>query len=164
MRVENAFVKPSRSSGSQVSARTPSRSRQKNPALSNFASSVIISIGIDIIEVRRVREVLQRTPRFVERVFTTGERAYCDGRGAVAAQHYAARFAAKEAALKALQTGWSGGISWQDIEITSRETGAPILQFHGRARELYEQSGATAIHLSISHTTEHAIAQVVLER
>jgi holo-[acyl-carrier protein] synthase len=125
---------------------------------------VIISIGIDIIEVRRVREVIRRTPRFVERVFTTAERAYCDERGAVAAQHYAARFAAKEAVLKALKTGWSGGIAWQDIEVVSLESGAPALRFEGRVRELYEQSGATQAHLSISHTTEHAIAQVVLER
>lgn len=125
---------------------------------------MIISIGIDIIEVRRVREVMARTPRFVERVYTKNERAYCDGRGAVAAQHYAARFAAKEAALKALRTGWTGGIAWQDIEIISTESGAPVLRFHGRVRELYEQSGATAAHLSISHTSEHAIAQVVLEK
>jgi holo-[acyl-carrier protein] synthase len=127
---------------------------------------VIISIGIDIIEVRRMREVLRRTPRFVERVFTPRERAYCDGRGraAVAAQHYAARFTAKEAMLKALGTGWSGGIAWHDIEIDQRETGAPFLRFKGRVRELYEQSGATSAHLSISHTTEHAIAQVILER
>jgi holo-[acyl-carrier protein] synthase len=125
---------------------------------------VIISVGIDIIEVRRVREVLMRTPRFIERVYTERERAYCDSRGAVAAMHYAARFAAKEAALKALQTGWTGGVAWQDIEVSSRESGAPILLFHGRVREIYEESGATAAHLSISHTTEHAIAQVVLER
>ena len=107
---------------------------------------------------------MARTPRFVERVYTTSERAYCDGRGVVAAQHYAARFAAKEAALKALQTGWTGGIAWQDIEVASTASGAPILLFHGRVRELYEQSGARAAHLSISHTTEHAIAQVILER
>jgi holo-[acyl-carrier protein] synthase len=111
-----------------------------------------------------MREVLQRTPRFTERVFTLSERAYCDSRGAVAAQHYAARFAAKEATLKALQTGWTGGIAWQDIEVTARESGAPLLLFHGRVLEIYQQSGATAAHLSISHTTEHAIAQVVLER
>jgi holo-[acyl-carrier protein] synthase len=125
---------------------------------------VIVSIGIDIIEVRRVREVIARTPRFCERVFTRDERDYCDSRGAVAAQHYAARFAAKEAVLKALRTGWSGGVSWQDVEIYSLESGAPMLKFHGVVRELYLQSGATAAHLSISHTTEHAIAQVVLER
>jgi holo-[acyl-carrier protein] synthase len=125
---------------------------------------MIISIGIDIIEVLRVRQVLSRTPRFVERVFTSNERAYCDARGeAVAAQHYAARFAAKEAMLKALRTGWSGGIAWQDIEVTSQETGAPCLRLHGRVHELYKQSGATAVHLSISHTSEHAIAQVILE-
>ena len=106
---------------------------------------------------------MARTPRFVERVYTTAERAYCEGRGVVAAQHYAARFAAKEAALKALQTGWTGGIAWQDIEVGAYDSGAPLLIFHGRVRELYEASGARAAHLSISHTTEHAIAQVVLE-
>jgi len=125
---------------------------------------VIISIGIDIIEVKRVREVLARTPRFAERVFTAAERIYCDSRGAVAAQHYAARFAAKEAALKALQTGWRGGIAWQDVEIASRESGAPFLILHGPVQELFEKSGATAAHLSMSHTSEHAIAQVVLEK
>jgi len=125
---------------------------------------VIISIGIDIIEVARIREVLLRTPRFADRVYTAAERAYCDSRGVVAAQHYAARFAAKEAALKALQTGWRGGISWQDVEISAHESGAPFLIFTGEVLEVYKKFEATATHLSISHTTEHAIAQVVLER
>jgi holo-[acyl-carrier protein] synthase len=125
---------------------------------------MIVSIGIDIIEVARIREVLQRTPRFGERVFTTRERAYCEGRGAVAARHYAARFAAKEAALKALQTGWRGGISWQDVEIAAHDSGAPYLILHGQVMNLFNSSGATASHLSISHTSEHAIAQVVLEK
>ncbi|HYV00440.1 MAG TPA: holo-ACP synthase [Pyrinomonadaceae bacterium] len=124
---------------------------------------MIVAIGIDIIEVARIREVLARTPRFRERVFTPAERAYCDSRGAVAAQHYAARFAAKEAALKALQTGWRGGISWQDVEVAARESGAPYLVLHGLVLELFKNSGAAAAHLSLSHTTEHAIAQVVLE-
>ena len=125
---------------------------------------MIISIGIDIIEVVRIREVLLRTPRFAERVFTTAERAYCDSRGVVAAQHYAVRFAAKEAALKALQTGWRGGITWQDVEISARESGAPFLIFRGQVLEVFNKFGATATHLSMSHTTQHAIAQVVLEK
>ena len=125
---------------------------------------MIISIGIDIIEVARIREVLLRTPRFAERVFTRAERDYCDARGAVAAQHYAARFAAKEAALKALQTGWRGGISWQDVEISAKESGAPYLIFSGQVLSVFNEFGATATHLSLSHTSEHAIAQVVLER
>jgi holo-[acyl-carrier protein] synthase len=125
---------------------------------------VIISIGTDIIEVARIREVLLRTPRFAERVFTAAERAYCDSRGVVAAQHYAARFAAKEAALKALQTGWRGGISWQDVEISARESGAPYLIFRGEVLAVFEKFRATATHLSMSHTSEHAIAQVILER
>jgi len=125
---------------------------------------VIISIGIDIIEVARIREVLLRTPRFAERVFTDAERQYCDSRGVVAAQHYAARFAAKEAALKALQTGWRGGISWQDVEVSARESGAPYLIFTGEVLQVFEKFGAIATHLSLSHTSEHAIAQVILER
>jgi holo-[acyl-carrier protein] synthase len=125
---------------------------------------VIVSIGIDIIEVARIREVLLRTPRFTERVFTRAEREYCDSRGVVAAQHYAARFAAKEAALKALQTGWRGGISWQDVEVSARDSGAPYLIFTGEVLTIFNKFGATATHLSLSHTSEHAIAQVILER
>src|SRR5262249_29511716 len=128
------------------------------------ASSVIISIGIDIIEVRRVRETVERTPRFTERVFTEAERAYCDSRGAVAAQHYAARFAAKEAALKAFQTGWRGGIAWQDVEVAAHDSGAPYLIFSGAVAGVFTQAVAPAGNLSWSHTSEHAIAQVVLER
>ena len=108
--------------------------------------------------------MLLRTPRFADRVFTAAERAYCDSRGVVAAQHYAARFAAKEAALKALQTGWRGGISWQDVEVSARESGAPYLIFRGEVLAVFEKFQATSTHLSMSHTSEHAIAQVVLER
>jgi holo-[acyl-carrier protein] synthase len=125
---------------------------------------VIVSIGIDIIEVRRVGVACARTPRFVERVFTLPERAYCDAYGTTAAQHYAARFAAKEAALKALGTGWRGGLTWQDVEIVANEAGAPALRFHNQARTLFQNSGADTAHLTLSHTTEHAVAQVVLER
>jgi len=107
---------------------------------------------------------MQRTPRFVERVFTAGERAYCDAKGAAAAQSYAARFAAKEAFLKALKTGWRGRITWHDMEILNDAQGVPDLQISGEARILLENLGANRIHLSLSHTTDHAVAQVVLER
>ncbi len=125
---------------------------------------MIISTGIDIIEVRRVRQVIERTPRFLERVFTLAERAYCDRAGANRWMHYAARFAAKEAAMKALGTGWSGGVSWQDVEIISKEIGAPTVKLYNIAHELFERSGATVAHLSLSHTAEHAIAQVIFEK
>ena len=125
---------------------------------------MIVSIGIDIIEIRRVREVLARTPRFRERVFTERERAYCDSRGASSAQHYAARFAAKEAAFKALGTGWRDGLSWHQVEVASVESGAPLLHLSGHARELFAALGATHAHLSLSHTSEQAVAQVVFER
>jgi holo-[acyl-carrier protein] synthase len=125
---------------------------------------MIVSIGTDIIEVYRIRETLERTPRFAERVFTERERAYCEAKGAAAAQSYAARFAAKEAFLKALRTGWRGKIGWQDIEIKNDEYGAPFLEISGEARKILEELEATKVHLSMSHTTEHAIANVVLEK
>ncbi len=125
---------------------------------------MIVSIGIDIIEVYRIRETIERTPRFVERVFTMRERNYCDAKGAAAAQSYAARFAAKEAFLKALKTGWRGKITWHDIEVLNDEQGVPRLEISGEAREILEKTGANKIHLSISHTTEHATAQVILEK
>ena len=107
---------------------------------------------------------MARTPRFAMRVFTENERAYCDGKGAASAQSYASRFAAKEAFLKALQTGWRGKITWHDIEVASSESGVPELKIHGEARAILENLGAMKIHLSLSHTTEQAIAQVILER
>ena len=125
---------------------------------------MIVSIGIDIIEVYRIRETLERTPRFAERVFTEREKAYCDAKGAASAQSYAARFAAKEAFLKALKTGWRGKITWRDIEVLNDEQGVPRLEICGEARTILENLGANKIHLSMSHTTEHATAQVILER
>ena len=111
-----------------------------------------------------MREALARTPRLRERVFTEEERAYCDSRGTSAPQHYAARFAAKEAAFKALRTGWRDGLSWHHVEVTANEAGAPLLQLSGHARTLFEALGATHAHLSLSHTGEHAVAQVVFEQ
>lgn len=125
---------------------------------------MIVSIGIDIIEVYRIRETIERTPRFVERVYTERERIYCDTKGAAAAQSYAARFAAKEAFLKALKTGWRGKITWHDMEVLNDDQGVPRLEISGEARQILEKTGANKIHLSISHTTEHATAQVILEK
>jgi holo-[acyl-carrier protein] synthase len=125
---------------------------------------VIVSVGIDMIEVSRIRETLARTPRFVERVFTEKERTYCDSKGVAAPQHYAARFAAKEACLKALRTGWRGSIAWHDVEISNDEKGAPLIEIKGEAKKVLDSLKATGVHLSLSHTTEHAIATVILEK
>lgn len=124
---------------------------------------MILSIGTDIVEVYRIAETMTRTPRFIERVYTPYERDYCDAKGAAAAQSYAGRFAAKEAFLKALQTGWRGKITWHDIEIVSDDQGVPSFNVRGEARRLLEDRGANHIHLSISHTTEHAVAHVIFE-
>ncbi len=125
---------------------------------------MIVSTGIDIVEVYRIRETIDRTPRFAERVFTAAERAYCDGKGAAAFQSYAGRFAAKEAFLKALKTGWRGKLSWTDIEVVSDPEGVPSLKITNEAARLMDATGATDIHLSISHTKDHAVAQVILEK
>jgi holo-[acyl-carrier protein] synthase len=125
---------------------------------------MIVSIGIDIVEVYRIRETLQRTPRFGQRVFTQIERDYCESKGVAAAQSYAARFAAKESFLKALGTGWRGKITWHDIEIVNNELGVPRFNLSGEALKIMQNLGAEKVHLSISHTSEHAVAQVILER
>lgn len=123
---------------------------------------MITGTGIDLIEVARIREMLARhAERFKQRTFTAHEVAYCDA-CADPAMHYAARFAAKEAAAKALGTGlWSAaGIHWTDIEVSRADTGRPSLVFHQNAAKL--TSGLRA-HLSLSHTKDHAMAQVILE-
>jgi holo-[acyl-carrier protein] synthase len=125
---------------------------------------MIVSIGIDITEVYRMRETIARTPRFAERVFTAAEREYCEQKGVAAAQSYAARFAAKEAFLKALKTGWRGKITWHDIEVVNDADGVPSLKITGEALSLLNNLGPPRIHLSLSHTTEHAVAQVILEK
>ncbi len=111
-----------------------------------------------------MRESMTRTSRFVERVFTERERAYCDSKRAAAYQSYAARFAAKEAFLKALKTGWRGKIRWQDIEVISGPDGVPSLMIYNEAEKLMHELGASTVHISISHTKDHAVAQVILEK
>lgn len=125
---------------------------------------MIISFGIDIIEVYRIRDAIKRTPRFAARVFTEYERRYCDSKGVAAAQSYAGRFAAKEAFLKALKTGWRGKITWHDIEVISDEDRVPSLSITGEALRIIEMLGVERMHLSISHTSEHAMAEVILEK
>ncbi|MFV0387792.1 MAG: holo-ACP synthase [Pyrinomonadaceae bacterium] len=125
---------------------------------------MIVSIGTDIIEVYRIRETIKRTPRFVDRVFTSAEISYCESKGAGAAQSFAGRFAAKEAFLKALRTGWRGKITWHDIEITNDEFGAPEIDVTGEAELLLKKMGVENIHVSIAHTTEHATAQIIFEK
>ena len=125
---------------------------------------MILSIGIDIVEVYRIRQTIARTPRFAQRVFTAEERAFCDGKGVAASQSYAGRFAAKEAFLKALKTGWRGRITWQDIEVVSDKHGVPSLRITGEAATILKDRGAVHVHLSISHTADHAVAEVILEK
>lgn len=116
------------------------------------------------MEVYRIGETLERTPHFAERVFTDAERTYCESKGKGAAQSYAGRYAAKEALLKALKTGWRGEIAWRDMEILNDELGAPSLTVTGATKKLLDASGANRIHLSISHTKDHAVAEIILEK
>jgi holo-[acyl-carrier protein] synthase len=124
---------------------------------------MIVGTGIDIAEVPRIAEALARFgERFLRRVFTDSEITYCDSK-ANRVERYAARFAAKEAAMKALGTGWSHGVRWRDIEVRRQPGGRPTIAFHGKAAEISAELGAAHVALSLSHTAEQAIAQVILE-
>ncbi|MBI2890789.1 MAG: holo-ACP synthase [Nitrospirae bacterium] len=120
-------------------------------------------MGVDLVEVGRVDRLLKRyKERFLQRVFTTGERQYA-ARKAHTAEHLAGRFAAKEAFVKALGTGLRQGIVWTDVEVVREKGGRPSLQLHGRAKELAAKAGVVRMALSISHTSALAMAQVILE-
>jgi holo-[acyl-carrier protein] synthase len=124
---------------------------------------MIVGTGIDMAEVPRIAESIRRFGnRFLRRVFTEGEIQYCDSK-ANRTERYAARFAAKEAGMKALGTGWNRGVRWRDVEVTRQPGGRPTLVFHGKAAEFATRLGTVHIALSLSHTAEHAIAQVILE-
>lgn len=121
----------------------------------------VIGHGVDIIEVERVAALLERHgERFLTRVFTPGEQAHGAG-SARRAEHLAGRFAAKEAVLKALGTGLTGGLSWTEIEVASLPSGRPVLRLHAHAASLAGQFGIHEWHLSISHSHESAIASVI---
>ncbi|MEY4483251.1 MAG: holo-[acyl-carrier-protein] synthase [Verrucomicrobiota bacterium] len=121
-----------------------------------------LGIGIDLVEVSRIRALLERSgDRFKERVFTPNEIDYCDS-CADAPIHYAARFAAKEATVKALGTGFTEGINWKDIEVLRNEKGAPSLYLHGQAAQVAERLGVRQTFLSLSHTYNTAGANVSL--
>ncbi len=124
---------------------------------------MIIGIGIDIVSIERLQTALKRTHTMEQKVFTPEEIRFCTSRKNKY-QHFGGRFAAKEAALKALGTGWSEGISWQDVEITNGDRGEPILTFHAQAQEVFAKLGAQTTWLSITHSPEHAVAVVVLEK
>jgi holo-[acyl-carrier protein] synthase len=124
---------------------------------------MIVGTGIDITEVPRIAAAIQRFgKRFLERIFTPGEIHYCESK-ANRVERYAARFAAKEAAMKAIGTGWRLGVTWQDIEVRRTSGGRPTLAFHGRAAEFFAKLGATQAHLSLTHTEQLAMAQVILD-
>ena len=116
-----------------------------------------ISVGVDVIEIERVAATLARFgDRFLERVFTEGETAYCRGR----APQLAARFAAKEAVMKALGTG-TRGVGWREVEVTRKRTGEPGIALHGRAAERAARLGIDRIAVSLSHSRHYAVASVI---
>jgi holo-[acyl-carrier protein] synthase len=129
-----------------------------------YGGRMIVGTGIDIAEVDRIRQTIERFGRrFTERVFTADEIRYCESK-ANRVERYAARFAAKEAAMKAIGTGWNRGVTWRDVEVRRSPGQRPTMAFHGRAAEFFAKLGATRAHLSLTHTKELAMAQVILER
>ena len=124
---------------------------------------MILGTGIDLAEVPRIRTAIERHgARFVERIYTAAEIAYIE-RKANRFERYAARFAAKEAGMKAIGTGWKGGVLWRDFEVTNLPSGQPTLQLHGVAAARAQQMGVRRISLSLTHTAEMAMASVILE-
>ncbi|MDA0797488.1 MAG: holo-ACP synthase [Chloroflexi bacterium] len=116
-----------------------------------------ISVGVDIIEISRVAATVDRFgDRFLQRIYTANEIAYCRGR----APQLAARFAAKEAVMKALGTG-TRGVGWREVEVTRKRTGEPGIELHGRAAERAKKLGIDRLALSISHSRDYAVASVV---
>lgn len=125
---------------------------------------MIAGTGTDLTEVLRVAASIARYgDRFLRRVYTDAEIAYCRRKVKTSAESFAARFAAKEAAAKALGTGIAQGVGWREIEVTRERSGRPTLRFHGRAAQRAASMGVVAAHISLSHTATLAIAVVVLE-
>lgn len=124
---------------------------------------MIVGLGIDLVEVARIRRILaEHGERFLRRVFTPEEVRFCSAQ-ADPAVPFAARVAAKEAAMKALGTGWGRGVAWRDIETVRPPEGPPRLALSGQAARAAKELGATRFHLSISHTETYAVAAVILE-
>ena len=124
---------------------------------------MLVGTGVDIAETSRIEEALSKHgERFAKRIYTPGEIAYCE-RFKNKAERYAARFAAKEAAFKALGTGWSEGIRWLDVEVIHLPNGKPELVLSGHALEVARQLGVTRTSVSISHSDRYVVAQVIME-
>jgi holo-[acyl-carrier protein] synthase len=124
---------------------------------------VIVGTGIDLAEVPRIRAAIERYgEKFLARIYTASERAYVE-RKANKFERYAARFAAKEAGMKALGTGWRHGVRWQDFEVANLPSGRPTLRLHGVAEQIAARTGVTNISLSLTHTVENGMAFVVFE-
>ena len=125
---------------------------------------MIAGMGIDICEVDRIQRAIASSHgrRFKERVYTGLEIAYVESK-ANKWERYAARFAAKEAGMKALGTGWSGGLGWQDLEVSNLASGRPTLRLYRKAAERAERMGVVNIALSMTHTAQQAMAVVILE-
>ena len=124
---------------------------------------MIVGTGVDLAEVPRVRHLVERFgPRFVERVYTAAEIAYV-ARKANRFERFAARFAAKEAGMKAIGTGWRHGVTWQDFEVANLRSGKPTLLLHGVAGQVAKKLGVRNVSLSLTHTAEYGMAHVILE-
>jgi holo-[acyl-carrier protein] synthase len=124
---------------------------------------MIVGMGIDVAEVNRIAAVIEsQKERFLRRVYTPDEVAYCE-QFRNRYERYAGRFAAKEAAMKALGTGWSNGVRWVDLEVVRERSGRPTLSLKGKARKIADALGVKNIAISITHTAEEAIAQVIFE-
>lgn len=123
---------------------------------------MINGTGVDIIDIPRIKKMVDKDNPFIEKLFTETETRYCESKFRKEI-HYAARFAAKEAFFKALGTGWRGGMKWTDISIENDTLGKPGITLYGKTLEYFKEKKLERIHLSISHTKEYAVAFVIIE-
>ena len=141
----------------------PRRNSEAERAAGAAGGPVIVGLGVDIAEIDRIQAAIERHGApILERLFTPKEIAYCESHRNKF-ERYAGRFAAKEAAMKALGTGWRAGVRWRDIEVTNLPSGKPTLRFEGATRQIADRLGVKQIALSITHSGNLAFAQVIFE-
>lgn len=132
-------------------------------AREGLTEGMIIGIGTDLAEVGRIRDSIERFgPRFLNRIYTEGERAYAQSK-ANSGERFAARFAAKEAGMKAIGTGWNFGVTWKDFEVVNERSGRPTLRLSGVAQSVAQRLGVQRVSISLTHSKETAFAVVILE-
>lgn len=145
--------------------KSPSLNEKTKKSRSTYTGrrlAMIRGIGIDILEIDRMKKIMEKDGRFIERIFTSAEIQYCSAK-AKKEQHFAARFTAKEAFFKALGLGWRNGMAWKDVCVENDRMGKPEIKIDGVTRDFFRKESYRKIHLSVSHSRQYAVSMVIIE-